>query len=59
MASAEPQDESQAMLMARCECGFEVRGTEDEVVAGIQEHAVKAHNMKATREQVLARAVRA
>jgi hypothetical protein len=58
MAAAEPQPEPQhRRLMARCECGFEVRGTEDEVVAGIQEHAIRAHNMKATREQVLARAV--
>jgi len=37
-----------------CACGWEVIGTEDEVVAATQEHAEKVHNMKATREQVLA-----
>jgi predicted small metal-binding protein len=37
-----------------CACGWEVIGTEDEVVAATQEHAEKIHNMKATREQVLA-----
>ncbi len=57
MATAEPQRDPVPQLMVRCECGFEVRGTDDEVVAGIQDHAFKAHNMKATREQVLARAV--
>lgn len=44
------------MLVVRCECGFEVRGNADEVVAGIEDHALKNHNMRTTREQVLARA---
>jgi len=44
------------LLVVRCECGFEVRGNADEVVAGIQDHALSNHNMRATREQVLARA---
>ena len=43
-------------LVVRCDCGFEVRGTDDEVVAGMQAHAKNVHNMNATREQVLARA---
>lgn len=43
-------------LVVRCECGFEVRGSADEVVAGIEHHALKNHNMRTTREQVLARA---
>jgi predicted small metal-binding protein len=38
-----------------CACGWEVIGTEDEVVAATQEHAEQVHNMKATREDVLAR----
>ncbi len=38
--------------------GFVARGSADEVVPAIQDHAFKAHNMKATREQVLARAER-
>jgi predicted small metal-binding protein len=45
-----------ATLVVRCECGFEVKGSADEVVAGIQSHALDNHNMKTTREQVLARA---
>ncbi|TMC71893.1 MAG: DUF1059 domain-containing protein [Chloroflexi bacterium] len=44
--------------VARCECGFETRGTEDQVVPALQKHAVESHNMKVTREQVLARALR-
>ncbi len=38
-----------------CACGWEVVGTEDEVVAATQEHAEQVHNMKASREDVLAR----
>lgn len=43
-------------LVVRCDCGFEVRGTADEVVDAMQAHAKNVHNMSATREQVLARA---
>ena len=43
-------------LTVRCDCGFEVRGTADEVVGAMQDHAKNVHNMSATREQVLARA---
>ena len=35
-------------------CGWEVIGTEDEVVIATQVHAEQIHNMKATREEVLA-----
>jgi predicted small metal-binding protein len=45
-----------AVLVVRCECGFEVRGSADDVVIGIQSHARDNHNMQTTREQVLARA---
>ena len=44
------------ILMVRCECGFEVRGIADDIVAAIQQHARDNHNMKTTREQVLAKA---
>jgi predicted small metal-binding protein len=47
---------SQSLLVVRCECGFEVRGKEDEIVPALQKHAGESHNMKVTREQVLARA---
>lgn len=45
-----------ADLIVTCECGFEARGSEDEVVAITQEHGRTAHNMDVTREQVLAMA---
>jgi predicted small metal-binding protein len=43
-------------LLVRCDCGFEARGTADEVVAGMEDHAKNVHNMSATREQILERA---
>ena len=58
MAAAEPQPDQIRQLIVRCECGFEVRGDADHVVAAIGEHALSAHNMRTTREQVLARAQR-
>ena len=38
----------------RCACGWEVTGTEDEVVDATMDHGRRIHNMEATREQVLA-----
>ena len=43
-------------LVVRCECGYEARGDEDEVVRLISTHASEMHNMSATREDVLRRA---
>jgi predicted small metal-binding protein len=43
------------MKRARCACGWEVVGSEDEVVAATMEHAEKLHNMHATREQVISK----
>lgn len=43
-------------LLVKCECGFEVRGTETELVPLVQKHGREAHNMDATPEQVLAMA---
>jgi predicted small metal-binding protein len=45
-------------LRVRCACGWEVLGTEDEVVPATQEHGRRTHNMAATREEVLAMADR-
>ena len=39
----------------RCECGFEVSGTEADVVAGAQAHAWDAHGMELSAQ--LARAL--
>ena len=38
----------------RCGCGWEVTGSEDEVVAATIDHGRRLHNMEATREQVVA-----
>lgn len=43
-------------LIVRCECGFEARGEEAELIPVVQKHGREAHNMEATPEQVLARA---
>jgi predicted small metal-binding protein len=43
--------------VVRCECGLEIRGTEDEIVPLVQQHGRELHNMEVTREQVLAMAV--
>jgi predicted small metal-binding protein len=46
--TAEPQ------FTNRCACGWQVTGTEDEVVDATIEHGRRIHNMEATREQVVA-----
>jgi predicted small metal-binding protein len=42
-------------MRLKCACGWEARGTEEEVVDATQEHAREMHNMQATREDILAR----
>lgn len=49
-------NEPEKQLVVRCECGFETRGSADQIVPTLQKHAGESHNMKVTREQVLARA---
>jgi predicted small metal-binding protein len=43
--------------MLRCACGWEVRGTLDELEIAAQEHGRRLHNMEPTRGQVLAMVV--
>jgi predicted small metal-binding protein len=50
---AAPMDDG---LTVRCACGWETRGSEDEVVAATREHGERRHNMAATREEILAMA---
>jgi predicted small metal-binding protein len=38
-------------------CGWQVRGTEDEVVAAIQDHGERVHGRRPSREEVIALAV--
>ena len=57
LSAKDTEDGLRATILAvRCDCGFEVRGTADEVVGAMQDHAKNVHNMSATREQVLERA---
>lgn len=44
-------------MRIRCACGWETTGSEDEVVAATNEHGERVHNMRATRDQILAMAV--
>jgi predicted small metal-binding protein len=43
-------------LIVRCDCGFEARGTEAKLVPAVQRHGREAHNMKVSRDEVLAMA---
>jgi len=45
-------------LRVGCACGWEVIGTADVVVPAVLEHGERVHNMKGTREDVLANAER-
>lgn len=45
-------------LTVRCACGWETSGSDESVVAATREHGERLHNMRATREQVLAMAIR-
>ena len=46
-----------ATLTVRCACGWETTGSEEEVVAATSEHGERVHNMRATRDEILAMAV--
>lgn len=43
-------------LRVGCACGWEVVGTEAVVVPAVLEHGERVHNMRGTREDVLANA---
>jgi hypothetical protein len=44
-------------IIVRCVCGWEMSGSEDDVVVATAEHGRRLHNMTATREEVLAMAL--
>ena len=50
--------EAGQQLRVGCACGWEVVGTADVVVPAVLEHGEQVHNMKGTREDVLANAER-
>lgn len=45
------------MKEVTCLCGWQVRGTEDEVVEQVIRHGREAHGLESTREEILAIAV--
>ena len=45
------------MKEVTCMCGWQCRGTDDEVVAQVQTHGREAHGTKSTRVEILAIAV--
>ena len=46
--------------LLRCDCGFEVHADDEaELVAGVRQHALKAHGMQLSAEEVLQLALRA
>jgi predicted small metal-binding protein len=49
-------DSEPGELLVKCECGFEARGKETELVPAVQQHGREVHNMDTTPEQVLAMA---
>lgn len=45
-------------IRLRCACGWETVGSEDEVVVAATEHGSRVHNMRPSREEVLAMVIR-
>ncbi len=48
--------DGEVQFVIRCECGFETRGTEDELIPVVQKHGRDVHNMEVTRDEVMAMA---
>jgi predicted small metal-binding protein len=46
-----------ATMRLRCACGCEAAGTEEELITAATDHGEKVHNMRPTREEVLAMVV--
>jgi predicted small metal-binding protein len=49
-------DSGPGELVVKCDCGFEARGGQAELIPTVQKHGREAHNMDATPEQVLSMA---
>ncbi len=45
------------LLRVRCACGWETTGSERDVLAAAEEHGLRVHNMRATRDEIMATAV--
>jgi predicted small metal-binding protein len=46
-----------ASMQLRCACGWETSGSEEELIAAATEHGERVHNMRPTRDEVLAMVV--
>jgi predicted small metal-binding protein len=44
-------------MRLRCACGWEASGTEVELIVAATEHGERVHNMRPTRDEVLAMVV--
>jgi hypothetical protein len=42
------------MKEVTCVCGWQIRGTEDEVIAGVQAHGREVHQIETTADEVRA-----
>jgi predicted small metal-binding protein len=56
-AQSNPHAAEAPMKEVTCMCGWQIRGTADEVVAAIQEHGEQTHGRRPSREEILAIAV--
>lgn len=54
MSNETATDRGTPRFTNRCACGWDVTGSEDEVVEATIEHGRRLHNMEATRDQVVA-----
>lgn len=45
------------MIEVTCMCGYQARGTEDEVVVALQAHGLADHGKASSREQIVAMSV--
>jgi predicted small metal-binding protein len=50
------EESPEGILVVNCACGLLMRGPVDELVPTVQKHALESHNMRVTREDVLAKA---
>jgi predicted small metal-binding protein len=50
-------EETPVLKEVTCMCGWQTRGTEDQVVAAIQRHGEETHGRRPSREEILALAV--
>ena len=55
MPAGEPPSDARIMHL-RCACGWEATGNEAEVSAAAAEHGLRVHNMRPTRDDILAMA---